>query len=85
MTFGGEPLLFPDTVCAIHEAAREAGIGRREIITNAGWPVNNTQFQKIALRLVDCGVTNMALSMDAFHQEHVPVSVIEMNVKSLIE
>ncbi len=38
MTFGGEPLLYPQVVCAIHEAAMLAGIPRREIITNAGTP-----------------------------------------------
>ena len=34
MTFGGEPLLYPDTVCAIHRTGREMGIGRRQVITN---------------------------------------------------
>ena len=34
MTFGGEPLLFADTVCKIHAAARDCGILCREIITN---------------------------------------------------
>ncbi len=34
MTFGGEPLLFPETVCAIHQAAASCGIPARQIITN---------------------------------------------------
>jgi pyruvate-formate lyase-activating enzyme len=29
MTFGGEPLLYPDTVCQIHAAARGCGIQKR--------------------------------------------------------
>lgn len=34
MTFGGEPLLYPETVCKIHKAARETGIAKRSVITN---------------------------------------------------
>ena len=29
MTFGGEPLLYPETVCTIHKAAAGAGVERR--------------------------------------------------------
>ena len=34
MTFGGEPLLYPDVVCAIQGAATQLGIERRQLITN---------------------------------------------------
>lgn len=34
MTFGGEPLLYRETVFAIHEAARAAGVPKRQLITN---------------------------------------------------
>ena len=34
MTFGGEPMLHPETVYAIHRAARDAGIPKRQLITN---------------------------------------------------
>lgn len=34
MTFGGEPLLYPDVVCKIHRAAKEMGIPKRDLITN---------------------------------------------------
>ena len=34
MTFGGEPLLCPDTVCEIHKAAKEMNIPKRQLITN---------------------------------------------------
>jgi len=85
MTFGGEPLLFPDTVCAIHEAARANGIGRREIITNAGWPRSEAEFRTVAFKLADSGITDIAISVDCFHQEHIPLTVVERNVKSLVD
>lgn len=85
MTFGGEPLLFADTVCAIHEAARAKGIGRREVITNAGWPSSEAEFRRVAFKLADSGVTDIAISVDCFHQEHIPLAVVEQNVKSLVD
>lgn len=85
MTFGGEPLLFPDIVCAIHEAARANGIDRREVITNAGVPRSEAKFRKVASKLADSGVTDIAISIDCFHQEHIPLAVVERNVKSLVD
>ncbi len=34
MTFGGEPLLYPDAVCTIHKTASDLGIEKRQLITN---------------------------------------------------
>ncbi len=55
MTFGGEPLLFPDIVCAIQAAARASGIGERQVITNAGWPRSAAEFRTVARQLADRG------------------------------
>lgn len=85
MTWGGEPLLFPDVVCAIHAAARESGIPFRQIISNIGWPREEVQFREIAFRLAENGVNGIWISVDAFHQEHIPLSVLERNVRLLAE
>ena len=85
MTFGGEPLLFPDIVCAIHEAAKENGIGKREVITNAGWPRSEAEFRMVAFKLADSGVTDIYISVDCFHQEYIPLSIVERNVQSLVD
>jgi len=84
MTFGGEPLLFPDIVCAIHEAARAGGIERRQVITNAGCPRSAEKFRKVAFGLADSGVNSIHISIDAFHQEYIPLDIIEQNVQSLV-
>ena len=34
MTFGGEPLIYPEVVCNIHKTAKEMNIKDRAIITN---------------------------------------------------
>jgi hypothetical protein len=85
MTFGGEPLLFPDTVCAIHAAAKANQVDRREVITNAGWPRSEDEFRAVAFKLSDSGVTDIAISVDCFHQEHIPLAVVERNVQSLLD
>lgn len=85
MTWGGEPLLYPDIVCAIHSAAREAGIPHRSIITNAGVPRREDAFRRVARRLAESGVVGMWISVDAFHQEHIPLEVVERNVRALAE
>jgi hypothetical protein len=85
MTFGGEPLLFPDLICAIHEAARANGVGSREVITNAGWPRSETEFRVIASKLANSGVNDICISVDCFHQEHVPLSIVEQNVRCLLD
>jgi hypothetical protein len=85
MTFGGEPLLFLEVVSDIHRAAMASGIRRREVITNAGWPLSQNESHSIAFKLADSGVTNIAVSVDAFHQEHIPVDLVKRNVKALID
>lgn len=85
ITFGGEPLLFPDTVCAIHRTARANGIEKRQVITNAGWPRSETEFRRVAHKLAKSGVNDVYISVDSFHQEHIPLAVVERNAQSLAE
>ncbi len=72
MTFGGEPLLYPEVVCAIHSAARDAGIKSRSIITNGYFSKDRTVVQKVVGELRDSGVNSILLSVDVFHAEHIP-------------
>jgi hypothetical protein len=85
MTFGGEPLLYPDVTCAIHATAADCGIPRRSIITNAGVPRSEEKARALAMGLVESGVTDMVISVDGFHQEHVPLEVVERNARAYAE
>ena len=85
MTFGGEPLLYPDVTCAIHAAATECGIPERQIITNAGVPRSEDKSREIARRLAESGVTNSHISVDVFHQQCVPLEIAERNVHAYVE
>ena len=77
MTFGGEPLLYPDAVCAIMKTATELNIPKRQIITNGFFSKKNERIRQVADLLAACGVNNLLLSVDAFHQETIPLEVVK--------
>lgn len=77
MTFGGEPLLYPDTVYAVMTAAKETNIPRRQVITNGCFSNNSLHIRDVAERLSACGVNDLLLSVDAFHQETLPLDTVK--------
>ena len=81
MTFGGEPLLYPDAVLAIQKAAYDMGIPKRQVITNGYFSKNPEKIREIARSLADCGVNDLLLSSDAFHQETIPLETVEYFAK----
>ena len=78
MAFGGEPLLYTDAVYAIMEAARELNVPRRQVITNGYFSNNQDKIREVANRLAACGVNDLLLSVDAFHQETIPLDVVRL-------
>ncbi len=76
MTFGGEPLLYPDTVCAIHQTAAAIGIGKRQLITNGFFSKDQERIEAVVKELADSGVNDLLLSVDAFHQETIPLDPV---------
>ena len=77
MTFGGEPLLYTDAVERIMTAAKELNIPRRQVITNGYFSKNVDKMAEVAERLAACGVNDLLLSVDAFHQETIPLDVVK--------
>lgn len=76
MTFGGEPLLCPDTVCEIHNAARKMNIPERQLITNGYFSKKFDEIKRTADKIIESGVNEILLSVDAFHQETIPVEYV---------
>lgn len=85
MTFGGELLLFPEVVFAIHKEAIDAGIPSREIITNGYWSKEEIKIKEIAKNLAESGVNKILISVDAFHQEHIPLSIVRNTAKFCLQ
>ncbi len=88
MTFGGEPLIYPEIVCAVHKTATELGIETRQLITNGFFSRKNERIEEVVKLLSESGVNDILLSVDAFHQETIPLEPVmlfaECAVKSKI-
>ena len=84
MTFGGEPLLFSDTVCKIHAAARDCGIPKRQLITNGYFSKDSQKIDEVAKALCDAGVNDVLLSVDVFHQEFIPLEPVKQFAEDLL-
>lgn len=78
MTFGGEPLLYPETVCAIHRAASEMKIPKRQLITNGYFSKDPEKIRFVVRQLIESGVNEILLSVDAFHQETIPLDFVKI-------
>jgi hypothetical protein len=85
MTFGGEPLLYPDIVCAIHKTASDLGVLKRQLITNGYFSNNPERIESVVRNLKDSGVNDLLLSVDAFHQEYIPLDPVYRFAKCAAE
>ncbi len=85
MTFGGEPLLCSDTVCAIHQTAKEMHIPDRQLITNGYFSKDFDKIHAVAVKLADSGVNDILLSVDAFHQETIPLEYVKAFAQAVLK
>ncbi|MBR5140838.1 MAG: radical SAM protein [Clostridia bacterium] len=85
MTFGGEPLLHTDAVYSIMSAAKEMNIEKRQVITNGFFTKNPDKIREVVCRLYEVGVNDLLLSVDAFHQETIPVDIVKLFAKEAVD
>ena len=85
MTFGGEPLLFPNTVIAIHNAAKKANIPKRQLITNGYFSTDVDVIKAVAKNIAESGVNDILISADAFHQETIPLKYVLCFAENLLK
>ena len=78
MAFGGEPLLCPEAFYAIMTAAKDSRVPTRQVITNGYFSKNTAYIRTVAERLAACGVNDLLLSVDAFHQETIPLDTVKI-------
>ena len=81
MAFGGEPLLYTDAVYAIMAVAKELNIPKRQVITNGYFSKDVKTTANVARVLYECGVNDLLLSVDCFHQETIPSDAVRMFAK----
>ncbi len=83
MTFGGEPLLYANDVCKIHREAKRMGIPKRQMITNGYFNKDEAKIKEIAMKIAECGVNDILLSVDAFHQETIPLEPVKLFAEAI--
>ena len=85
MTFGGEPLLHREAVYAIISVANELKVAKRQLITNGYFSADDVEISETAKRLIECGVNDLLLSVDVFHQETIPLERVKLFAKEAKE
>ena len=85
MCFGGEPLLYPEDVCGIMSEAVECRIPKRQIITNGYFSKDESRIAEVVTSIEKAGVTQILLSVDAFHQEVIPLDPVLAFARSAAE
>ena len=61
----------------IHRTAAGLGIGKRQLITNGCFSKEQERMEEVAWQLADSGVNDLLLSVDAFHQETIPLEPVK--------
>lgn len=84
MTFGGEPLLHTGAVYSTMRAAKKMNIERRQVITNGYFSTDSRKIREVAEMLAECGVNDLLISVDAFHQETIPIETVELFIKEAL-
>ncbi len=83
MTFGGEPLLQWEVVTEIIEVAKTMNIPHRQVITNGYFSNSIDDIHHVTRALAECGVNDLLLSVDAFHQETIPLETVKIFVQEV--
>ena len=73
MIFGGESMLYPERTIRLFRKANELRIPEIELITNGFWGRDPKIARKLATQLREAGVTDILISVDAFHLPHIPL------------
>jgi MoaA/NifB/PqqE/SkfB family radical SAM enzyme len=64
------------------EKAKELGIPRTWVITNGYWAENKALATRRLRELKKAGLTNITFSVDAFHQEYIPLKIVRTGVEA---
>jgi len=86
---GGEPLIFYDLVCEILTYSKDKYGLEGALTTNCLWAASVDIANSFLSKLYNCGLRNISLSVDQFHQKFVPIqnaiNVIEAAKKNGVQ
>jgi hypothetical protein len=73
MVFGGEPMLYPERAIDIFSKAQELKIPKIDMLTNGTWGKSKKTSDTLAKKLKTAGLNILGVSVDAFHQQYIPL------------
>ena len=87
MVYGGEPILYADKAIQLFEIATCHEISSIDLITSGFISTRETRetISAVADELCSSGVKRILLSVDAFHQERIPIEYVEWFLESAVK
>jgi len=82
---GGEPLLCYQTLLKGIAHAKQKGAQRISTVSNGFWGVSKDGAFRMVAALKDAGLSNLSLSMDDFHQAHIPLASLHQAISACNE
>ena len=73
---GGEPLLRPDALMAVLDAAARTGMQIDYVETNSSWYRDSDSTAQVLARLKKHGLHTLLISISPFHNEHIPFAKV---------
>jgi hypothetical protein len=68
-----------------YKSAKEMNIPKRQLITNGYFSKDSGKIRAVAFSLAESGVNEILLSVDAFHQETIPLEYVKAFAKAVKE
>ncbi len=81
---GGEPTLYREDLLRSISYANSKGLATR-VVTNGWWGKTKESASKFLEKLIDCGLTEMNISVDDLHQEWIPLESIKNALRLCVE
>jgi len=82
---GGEPLLNPEGVLSVLDAATEAGVTITYLETNSSWYKDRDSARVLLEKLAAHGLETLLISISPFHNEYIPLYKIKGVIKACHE
>jgi len=79
---GGEPFLYFKLLKHVMKKAKELKISRTWVITNGYWAKTKAKAEKKLTELKNAGLTCTTFSVDAFHQEYIPLETVKNGIEA---
>lgn len=80
--FGGEPLLNFEILVSFIEEVKKYNIPKIGLPTNGYWGKNESTAKNYAIKLKEAGLNSIGFSVDAFHQEFIPLDDVKKAIKA---